>query len=277
MRDFLLKWGHFLSIIFSPDVIISVVMASVFGYWSITAEDEITKAVSAVVMAILAGLAGARLSKLIIEESRKGQIFTRGQSAVRGLGLIFSNLGTLEAQLEKAQAGCKDSRLEKDFIYIKNFTVSVQRQTLNSIEEWKDILPEADIRRIIDDLRDSATAADELRVALEVVQEEVRKAQNDAGNRQNKLETLTQKMENLEIELKAKEGELKDKERKLQNSVFSPSLLTVPSIESVPSAIANSDLFGIVNVNSKSLSPTSGSEIIIGDGNGIFDLKNPDN
>ena len=63
MGEFFLKWGRYLSILLSPDVVIRVIMASFFGYWSTIATDETTKTASAVVMAILAGVAGARLSK----------------------------------------------------------------------------------------------------------------------------------------------------------------------------------------------------------------------
>ena len=207
MREFFLKWGRYLSILLSPDVVISVIAASIFGYWSTIATDNTTEAVSAVVMAILAGVAGARLSTMIIEQSRKGQIFTRGQSAVRGLGLILANLGTLEAQLEKARAGCKDSQLEKDFMYIKSLAVVVQRQAVNSMEEWKDILPEADVLRMIDDLSKKVSDADELRDALESIQNKLNEAQNDAGTKSEQLTTLKQQKAKLERELREKELE----------------------------------------------------------------------
>lgn len=228
MKSFFYKWGRYLSVIFSPDVVLSIIGAIIFGYWSTTTADTTAKTVGAVVMAILTGVAGARLAKMIIEDSSTGQIFTRGQSAVRGLGLILTNLGTLEAQLEKARAECNGTEIGKDFMYIKSLAVVIQRQAVNSMEEWKDILPEADIRKMIDDLSKKVSDADELRETLESVQAQLDKVQSEAGNTGEQLEKL--KKQKLKLE-----KELKEKEREALNvlpSSFSGTTLFSPSSSS---------------------------------------------
>ena len=207
-------------------MVISIIGAILFGYWSTTTADDTAKTVGAVVMAVLTGVAGARLAKMIIEDARTGQIFTRGQSAVRGLGLIIANLGTLEAQLEKAKAECKDAELGKDFLYIKSLAIVIQRQAVNSLEEWKDILPEADVRKMIDDLSKKVSDADELRDALESVQVKLNEVQNDAGNKGDQLKDLKKQKAHLEKQLREKEMEALSV---LPSSLSSKSLFSIPS------------------------------------------------
>ncbi|MCA0895120.1 hypothetical protein [Microbulbifer agarilyticus] len=206
MKKFLSRWGIYLGQIFSPDVIVPILVAITFGYWSIVSGDALTKTVGATVMALFAGLAGAMLSKNVLENSRKGQIFTRGQSAVRGLNLILANLGTLEAQLERARAYADDD-LGKDFSYIKTLSIVIQRQAVNSIEEWKDILPEADILELIEELKTKSNEQDELREALDNVQEQLDEAQNDSGLKSDELAKLRSQKSNLEKKLREKELE----------------------------------------------------------------------
>lgn len=241
MKAFILKWGRYLAVLFSPDVVLSLIGAAVFGYWAVVATDDTARTVGSVVMAALSGLAGARLSKMIIEEARAGQIFTRGQSAVRGLALILSNLGTLEAQLEKARAECKDHQTGKDFQYIKSLVVVVQRQAVNSMEEWKDILPEADVLKTIEELRKKVADADELREALESVQDRLEAAQSDASSKGDQVGTLKREKAQLERKLRDKELE---------------AISILPSSLSSGSLISSSGIFG--DHSSPSLSAPSG-------------------
>ncbi|MCU7797173.1 MAG: hypothetical protein KZQ75_08585 [Candidatus Thiodiazotropha sp. (ex Myrtea spinifera)] len=207
MKNFIMRWGRFLGILFSPDVIAPTLIALVFGYWAITSTDAMVKAVGSVVMALMTGLAGARISKNILEESRKGQIFTRGQSAVRGLNLILSNLGTLEAQIEQARANCENDIIIKDFSYLKTLSIVIQRQAINSIEEWKDILPEADILELIEELKSKANERDDLREALDQVQQQLDESQNTAGIKEEQVNELKMQKQRLEKKLREKELE----------------------------------------------------------------------
>jgi hypothetical protein len=232
MKNFLYSWGRFLGVIFSPDVVLPTIVAVIFGYWAFTTSDTTAKAVASVVMALLTGIAGARISKKLIEESRKGQIFTRGQSAVRGLNLILANLGTLEAQLERARASSDDESVNKDFFYLKNLGIVIQRQAINSIEEWKDILPEADILELIEELKGKANERDELRDALDQIQQQLDQTQNDAGVKDDQVKEL--KAQKLKLERQLREKELETL-RIIPSNIGSGSLLGTSAESSVSS------------------------------------------
>ena len=111
-------------------------------------------------------------------------------------------------------------------MYIKGLAVVVQRQAVNSMEEWKDIFPEADVLSMIDDLSKKVSDTDELRDALESIQEKLNEAQNDAGTKGDQFKTLKQQKAKLERELREKEMEAL---RVLPSSLSSSSLFFVSS------------------------------------------------
>lgn len=206
--DFLTRWKDFLAALFGPSVSIPLASTFVFGYLSVEASDLTSKTIASVVMGIFASVAGAMLTKSVIDESRKGQIFTRGQSAVRGLNLILADLNALEAQLEKARAESSNDSSKKDFYYIKSLCILVQRQTINAIEEWKDILPEADIIELLEGLKAKIQETDELREALADIQAKLDDSQNDVSDQQGEVDKLRRQKDDLETKLRNTESEL---------------------------------------------------------------------
>lgn len=206
--NFRARWKNFLSALFGPNVLIPLISTFIFGYLSVEASGLVSKTISSVVMGIFASIAGAMLTKSVLDETRKGQIFTRGQSAVRGLNLILADLSALEAQLEKARAESSDDTNKKDFYYIKSLCILVQRQTINAIEEWKDILPEADIIELIESLKTKLQQTDDLREALTDVQAKLDDSKNNVSNQQGEVEKLRRQKNELERKLRETESEL---------------------------------------------------------------------
>ncbi|MCP4487094.1 MAG: hypothetical protein GY820_07220 [Gammaproteobacteria bacterium] len=199
------KWRHYLSLMLSPDVLGSLILAILFGYWATTTTDDTARAIGTVIVALLTAVAGARISKMVIEDTRAVQIHTRGKSALRGLALIFDNLVTLQNQIVTARSECQDEKAFKDFNYISSSTVIIQKQTVNSMEEWQDILPDAlAATDTIKQFKQKISEANDLHKSLEAVEKKLEHSQNDASIKGNMVANLEKERDTLQGKLNAK-------------------------------------------------------------------------
>lgn len=170
----------------------------------------------AVMISIFSGLAGAVIASRWTEANETSVLTTRGRSAIRGLNLLLVNLTSSEARACKYLAEIKpegDSGLVKYSCeeLIAQFKF-LQEATTNAIEEWQDIIPEANITtqvgmisklkaELADKCSDVQRAKNALADAQQASTEEKLKLENHLRNSQQELVLAREQLINKENEL----------------------------------------------------------------------------
>ena len=200
------KWFDFFGIILSPSVLLVLLTTIALIYFSPTEDvpDNILSILT-VIISIFAGVVGALISKKWSEINDGSILVTRGKSAIRGLKLLLLNLSSLEHRvnihlnrLNKQETSLELSKSNLEEIIERCNTL--QEEALNAVEEWQDIIPEANIKTqigIISQLKEGKT-----------------NLENQIQNLNNELNTAKNKSEENKIELNER---LKEKEKELEN------------------------------------------------------------
>ncbi len=146
-------WIRFGKIFLSPPVFILIIAAIILVWISLTIPSDagippILDATVRVMISLLSGLVGALIYDRWSKITEGGILVTRGKSAIRGLKLLLNNIASLERRtlLSLNRLNRKDPR-NKSIVITLEETIdrsnSLQEETINAIEEWQDIIPEA--------------------------------------------------------------------------------------------------------------------------------------
>jgi len=205
------SWSSFLSIALRPLIVITLGVALVIAVVSYKEKPQ-PGAISAILMiinSILCGVIGAIACKYWNDLNEQSILITRGKSAIRGLAVLTQSISALEQRVrafldtedtseQKLHGELETARYEE---LLSRFC-NLQEQTINAVEEWKDIIPEAAIKTqigVITQLRAE-------KVTLEIQLAEIRK---------ELTATMEESMEKSREEIKALQQQLKEKEKNL--------------------------------------------------------------
>src|SRR6266568_3349530 len=101
-------------------------------------------------VSIFGGVTGAYLPKGFSRISEGGILVTRGKSAIRGLTLLLQNLNNLEgrvgAYLSRAHSAKADLNITTSYEEVISRCTQLEEEAINSIEEWTDIIPDANVK-----------------------------------------------------------------------------------------------------------------------------------
>lgn len=149
------NWMGFLALVLDPLVLFLLVAAILLGVVVVTQRDPVVVAVLTIILGVASGLLGGVVSQKWSALTEEKVICARGRLAVRGLKLLLGNITALERRvreyLERHAASngtptltpavtqtCLEEIIER--------CVVLQEEALSSIENWTDIVPEADIK-----------------------------------------------------------------------------------------------------------------------------------
>ena len=224
------EWCVFLTVTCNPWVIILTVLTIVFIVCSVAlSSTQVRESAAAapvsltflqvflnVMISIFAGLAGAVFTSRWTKATETSVLTTRGRSAIRGLNLLLVNLASSETRTCKYLAEIKpngDPDLVKHSYeeMIAQFT-SLQEATKNAIEEWQDIIPEANITtqvgmisklkaELVEKCSDVQRATKALADAQQASTEEKQELQHHLRNSQQELAMAREQLLNKENEL----------------------------------------------------------------------------
>jgi hypothetical protein len=149
------SWKQFISIIFQPFVLILVLASVAAGYLAAHQSDPKIIALMTFIAAICGGALGGILTKQWSEMTEERVIVARGKTAVRALYLLLNNIAHLEkrtkifltrreAEDEEGEAEPVDTTVA--FEEIIGLCRVLEEEALSSIENWTDIIPEADVK-----------------------------------------------------------------------------------------------------------------------------------
>lgn len=213
-KDYGLKseWDLFLKIIFSPIIFVLLVSIIVLiflpdgGSSSQEYETLVT-----IVISIFSGVAGALILSKWSAYQESGVLATRGKSAVRGLKLLLHHLSTLEERLlcHKSILKTEDHTSEIVFDESLGWCRALQEETLNSIEEWVGIVPDADIKVLVGELSKLKSARAQLEGQIQDLKNNLDQVKDDTGKEKEALKkqlvSAEKKLNQLEQNIDAKE------------------------------------------------------------------------
>lgn len=237
-KDLRWRWATFAGVVFSPAVSILIVATVVLIYFSLnTPKGTVSSGIEAVItviISIFSGLAGAFISKRWSEINEGSILVTRGKSAIRGLKLLLLNTSAIEQRIKvflnhlssaRTQSGDQHDIIKVSYEELVERCNSLQEEAINAIEEWQDIIPEANIKTQIGILTD-------LKVQQLSLEQQISKSQDELAETRAQSEDDRERLTN---QLKKKEGELREVKSKFQQKKheLDPSILGSVSATSI--------------------------------------------
>lgn len=130
---FVTEWKTFASILFRPIIFIPLIICGISLYFANTLDKQPLSLVLNLVAATLAGVASGGFWDSIKNLMGNTILIKKGSSAVRNLAVSRLKVKNI---FERVNA----SALSEE---IKNLATLLERDIANSIQEWKDVLPES--------------------------------------------------------------------------------------------------------------------------------------
>ncbi len=147
------EWEKLVKILFFPPVFIVIILSLLFLCFSIfLPKNVVLSAFVNILLTLMTGLLGGLIANLWDEKSRNERLKIRGESAIRGLKSVNrmvvdlgERIGDSMGQLSKTKEDRLTPIQKVFFDEVVLRSIQIQEEIINSIEDWKDLVPEADI------------------------------------------------------------------------------------------------------------------------------------
>lgn len=189
-------WGVFLKVILDPYTFLLIVVGAVLGWFGPKAVGDNYNALLQIVVAVVTGVVGARISTAMAAINQDGKLYASGRMAVRGLRLILTKTLALERRVatfvaqsqEEKSAETRADVAKRNLDEVLESIRMLQSEVVGSIENWVDVVPDADVSKIF-------MAVGELRDQLTQKDEQLREAVKSKERLESKGETDTQALQ----------------------------------------------------------------------------------
>jgi len=202
------KWSRFLEILFDPINISLIILCIIFYFLSFTQVSGIINAILTLIISLLTGVLGGIIAKEWEKTSEERVIVARGKSAIRSLKLLFSSVVELEKRvriyLERYQAETNIETAAKQTIrtYLEEVIQRcnlLEEEVINSIENWTDIIPEADVSTQIGYISELKLKLDKLNEEVYKLNEEMKSKSQSDGEKASLIEKIKKSEEQIMI------------------------------------------------------------------------------
>ncbi|MGE8288684.1 MAG: hypothetical protein ACN6RG_12030, partial [Stenotrophomonas sp.] len=172
-------WSTFLKVLLDPYTALLVIVAAFLGIFGPEAVGKGNGALLQVIIAIVTGVVGARISTAMAAINQEGKLYSSGRMAVRGLRLILQKTIALEKRVASfVHEGSQESAPEvraamanRNLDEVLESVRMLQMEVAGSIENWVEVVPDADVSAIflaVADARDQLSKKEiELQRAIE--------------------------------------------------------------------------------------------------------------
>lgn len=229
------KWIHFLQILFNPWFLIFFLATLLLVRITPGQKDLTLIAVLSILISISAAIVGGIATKIWLDLTEGTVLVARGKSAIRSLKALLTNIAAFQRRIYQHLSRHEKKPLDTDLVTscfeeFAEICGTLEEQAINSIENWTDIIPEAEVKTQIGVI----TALREEKTKLESEIKEVR-----VQFQETKEKTITEKDElrktlmEKEKKLSATEAQLLQERRKINLGVLSglPGLTHSTSLE----------------------------------------------
>jgi len=244
------KWGKFGNVLFEPWVLIFLI--STISLISFSPSDSANNnprsftVLWSVLIALSSSVLSGRVIQIWMESEQESVLRARGTISVRSLNLLLRSLSGLESRVKLFLASLEDSKKENksgnnEQITKRNYeeilanASELQEETLSSIENWTDILPEADIKTQIGLISGLKDEIKDIQLERERLQSKYEEDKNVSDEEKTNLEEEIKKRSKTITKLK-KELALKE------SSWWGNSSSNIVITSSPPTSLPNIDL-----------------------------------
>jgi hypothetical protein len=203
--DILKNWSIFFSIISNPLVIILGIASIVLLNYSSKQTDPTIANTFFLISSAITGLFGGILAKKWDDLTQETTISVRAKSAVRNLKLVLNRSIEIEKRVnlyikridEKYQTKNNLEVLSTFFEEIVGQIIAIEEFIINSIQDWTDIRPEADLRPFIDLINEYKNKAIEIQTTLDNVIRELESSKETTAEEKQEKESLRKERDTL--------------------------------------------------------------------------------
>lgn len=206
------RWAAFASIIFDPWAIALFVVATGLAVGSVIQTEPKVAALLTFVLSLVTGVLGAVYWQRWQRLSQERTISARGKTAVRSLKLLLGHVGRIERRVrqnlgrfrEDEEGTITDEVVRTYLEEVIEECGHLEEQVLSAIENWTDLVPEADIRtqigeitKLRGELRQRSKELQDLEEELEArreTEEETERLQLEVEEKQEEVSRLRQKL-----------------------------------------------------------------------------------
>lgn len=205
--DWKARWRAFGSIVFEPWSLLLLAIGVAFAH-ALTKQTQpgllgtFTLMVS-LISGVLGGLWTTRWQRLDDERVT----VARGRVAVRSLKLLLGNINALDRRAKEYLRRCGSEDNPPVATYLEEVIERcgvLEEEALSSIENWTDVIPEADIRTQIGVISELRLEIDAIKDDREKLQEELEDIKGRSEEREQVLRAQIEEKERKETELRRK-------------------------------------------------------------------------
>jgi len=156
-----------------------------------------------VLLTLSSTILGGRVFQQWISISESSVLEARGKSAVRGLKLLFNNVGLMEKRIKLYITSLDE---DDKRVILRNYEELIimcnvlQEESVSSIENWTDIVPEADIKTLIGQF---TSLKSEINVKEEELSELNSKLTDEKGQSEEAKQNLKEKISDKEDQIRS--------------------------------------------------------------------------
>ncbi len=223
------RWKLFVDVVLDPWNLLMTIAIGAFFYLSIGQISSLASTLLFVLITISSVILGGRITKQWVDITEGGIVIARGRSAVRSLKLLLRYVAALEGRIRNFRM--REDDIEKHpEVTKRNYEEAIeicnllQEQTVNSIENWTDIVPEADIKTEIGVISDLKNTLKDKESDLKLLKQQLDEAK---GKSDRERKQLKEQIISKEKQIEELEREIIDRKVGLGGSGLLGSLQTI--------------------------------------------------
>ena len=245
-NNFKKRWVSFLSVFFDPwTVALYFLVTALIVFYSYAKEDYV-KILLTFLLSIVSSFIGGLITKRWSDLNEEKIVFARGVSAIRSLKLLLQQIISIENRTRQFFKRNKKENTEE--LVRNNYEEIIERcklleeHAIGAIENWNDIIPEADVNTQIGIISELKQREEELEKKIESVTEQKESSDKEKTSKENETNFFQKELEKLR-------NELREKEQKLNLSGLSGIASGSVGSHNIPTRILGS--FNVVGVRQR--------------------------
>jgi len=202
------RWRAFLSVAVDPWTVF-LLLGTLALFWASMTDPPpkgLTSALLFVLLTVAASVLGARVAQLWSAITEQSVVQARGIAAVRSLKLLLRNIAALESRAREFRANeahiASNAEVTKrNFEEVRAACIVLQEEAVSSIENWTDIVEEADVRTQIGVITTLKADLDARTLELASAKDTLEKKEGQSAEAKKRLQEDIAKMQERVTEL----------------------------------------------------------------------------
>ena len=217
LKTFLSKWSSFLSMLVDPWSLITIILIVANLKLITSVDDSKIKLGLNLLLSIFSAALGARMWNEWTALTEGHILIARGKTAIRALKLLHNEVSSLECRARRYYSSdLKEPKATENLETIFKIGLeevserctNLQESVINSIENWVDIIPEADVRTQIGMITALKIESTNLQKEIVNMRAELERSKNESQDEKQKVKEKEEQLEKVKKELKEKNNNL---------------------------------------------------------------------